>query len=308
VNTLICIIGHTAGGKTGLATQLCHAIGGEIISADSRQVYRGMDIGTGKDIEEYTVNGVEIPYHLIDIRIPGDKYNVFEFCNDAKKVLSEIRQRKRQAVLCGGTGLYIEALLKNYSMLNVPINEALRQRLQHKTLDELSIILAQYRKLHNHTDTDTVKRAIRAIEIADYQMHHGEPAGEAPTADALIFGIAYPRDERRRRITERLDYRLNNGMIEEAERLLRNGLSHEDMEYYGLEYKYLSLFLSKKINRNQLFEQLNTAIHQFAKRQMTWFRKMERSGFNIHWLDYTMSHSDTIDSMLAEIKKLPDAT
>jgi len=291
-------LGHTAAGKTALAAHLASRIGGEVISADSRQVYVGMDIGTGKDIGDYTVGGVVVPCHLIDICNPGDKYNVFEFTRDFEKTYDDIVSRAKFPVLCGGSGLYLEAVLNNFVMLRVPANDELRSKLEGKSLTELSDILSGYRKLHNHTDTDTIKRAVRAIEIADFEKHHGEMKQVPSKLKTLIFGVAYDRDTRRSRITARLTERLENGMIEEARRLLDKGLSHEDMEYYGLEYKYLSLHLSGKLSRNEMFGQLNTAIHQFAKRQMTWFRRMERNGTKIHWIDPDGSFDEKLNYML----------
>lgn len=298
MNNLICILGHTAAGKTALAAHLASRIGGEVISADSRQVYVGMDIGTGKDIGDYTVGGVVVPCHLIDICNPGDKYNVFEFTRDFEKTYDDIVSRAKFPVLCGGSGLYLEAVLNNFVMLRVPANDELRSKLEGKSLTELSDILSGYRKLHNHTDTDTIKRAVRAIEIADFEKHHGEMKQVPSKLKTLVFGVAYDRDTRRSRITARLTERLENGMIEEARRLLDKGLSHEDMEYYGLEYKYLSLHLSGKLSRNEMFGQLNTAIHQFAKRQMTWFRRMERNGTKIHWIDPDGSFDEKLNYML----------
>jgi len=291
-------LGHTAAGKTALAAHLASRIGGEVISADSRQVYVGMDIGTGKDIGDYTVGGVAVPCHLIDICNPGDKYNVFEFTRDFEKTYDDIVSRAKFPVLCGGSGLYLEAVLNNFVMLRVPANDELRSKLEGKSLTELSDILSGYRKLHNHTDTDTIKRAVRAIEIADFEKHHGEMKQVPSKLKTLIFGVAYDRDTRRSRITARLTERLENGMIEEARRLLDKGLSHEDMEYYGLEYKYLSLHLSGKLSRNEMFGQLNTAIHQFAKRKMTWFRRMERNGTKIHWIDPDGSFDEKLNYML----------
>jgi len=291
-------LGHTAAGKTALAAHLASRIGGEVISADSRQVYVGMDIGTGKDIGDYTVGGVAVPCHLIDICNPGDKYNVFEFTRDFEKTYDDIVSRAKFPVLCGGSGLYLEAVLNNFVMLRVPANDELRSKLEGKSLAELSDILSGYRKLHNHTDTDTIKRAVRAIEIADYEKHHGEMKQLPSQLKTLIFGVVYDRDTRRSRITARLTERLENGMIEEARRLLDQGLSHEDMEYYGLEYKYLSLHLSGKLSRDEMFSQLNTAIHQFAKRQMTWFRRMERNGTEIHWIDPDWSFDEKLNYML----------
>ncbi|HOY39836.1 MAG: tRNA (adenosine(37)-N6)-dimethylallyltransferase MiaA [Bacteroidales bacterium] len=299
-NKLVCLLGPTAGGKTKLAAWFCERVGGEIISADSRQVYRGMDIGTGKDISDYYVEGMLIPYHLIDIRNPGEKYNIFEFANDFKRVYKCISDVGKLPVLCGGSGLYIESVIGNYQLLAVPTNDELRKKLQGKTLQELGIILSTYKKLHNHTDTDTIKRAIRAIEIADYEKLHGKVMQSEPEFNNLIFGIAYDRETRRERITARLKERLGQGLLEEGRQLLQNGLSLEDMEYYGLEYKYMALHLSGRLSLDEMAEKLNTAIHQFAKRQMTWFRRMERNGVKIHWIDPNMNFDKKLTYMLTK--------
>ncbi|NLA24580.1 MAG: tRNA (adenosine(37)-N6)-dimethylallyltransferase MiaA [Bacteroidales bacterium] len=285
MNNLICILGHTAAGKTSIAAKLALEINGEIISADSRQVYKGMDIGTGKDLEDYTIGNITIPYHIIDICEPGYKYNIFEYSKDFKIAYEKVVRNNTFPILCGGSGLYIETLINNYAMIEVPVNQELRDSLEGKDLEELEKILSQYKKLHNKSDTDTTKRAIRAIEIAKYQHEHGNIEQTKSNLNTLIFGIAYDRDTRRERITARLKQRMENGLIEEAQNLLKQGLSLEDMEYYGLEYKYLSLFLAGKISKTEMFEQLNIAIHQFAKRQMTWFRRMEKRGTNIYWLN-----------------------
>jgi len=282
---LIVITGATAGGKTGVAAQLSLHIGGEIISADSRQVYRGMDIGTGKDLEDYEINGKKIPYHLIDIVEAGTKYNVFEFRKDFFKAFTDIKNRKKTPILCGGTGLYINSVIKNYQLVKVPVNEELRAKLNGISIENLEQILRSYKTPHNRSDLDTTKRAVRAIEIAEFYSKNKITNDEYPEIHPIIFCIFYNREERRTRITERLKYRLENGMIEEAKKLIETGMSFEDMEYYGLEYKFLARFLSGKINYDELFSQLNTAIHQFSKRQMTWFRKMEKEGTKIHWID-----------------------
>ncbi|HXK82338.1 MAG TPA: tRNA (adenosine(37)-N6)-dimethylallyltransferase MiaA [Bacteroidales bacterium] len=297
---LICILGHTAGGKTSIAANLANILGGEIISADSRQVYKYMDIGTGKDLDEYIVNGNAIPYHLIDIVEPGTKYNIFEYTRDFKSVFDRIDKDKQQVIMCGGSGLYIESVLENFQLLKVPVNNELRNSLQNKTLAELEQILLKKKKLHNKTDTDTKKRAIRAIEIADYYENSSESFSKSTKLNSIVFGISYNRELRRKRITERLYERLNEGLIEEAIKLHDMGLSYEDMEYYGLEYKYLSLFLQNKLTKIEMIEQLNIAIHQFAKRQMTWFRKMERNGREIHWIDGGLS----LQEKLSYIQKI----
>lgn len=260
-------------------------LGGEVISADSRQVYRGMDIGTGKDLEEYDYEGRSIPYHLIDIVDAGYKYNVFEYQQDFVKVWKDCKNRNVFPVLCGGSGLYLEAVLKAYRLLAVPVNEALRKTLENKSLSELSVILSAYKRMHNTTDVDTVKRAVRAIEIEEYYKLHSCIEGEFPEIHPLIVGVDVSREVRRTRIDKRLQERLKNGMVEEVQQLLEQDIAPEDLIYYGLEYKYLTLYLTGQLTYEDMVEKLNIAIHQFAKRQMTWFRKMERQGFSIHWID-----------------------
>lgn len=282
---LITILGATASGKTGVAVHLAKRLNGEIISADSRQVYRGMDLGTGKDLGEYTIDGIEIPHHLIDIVDAGYEYNVFEYQRDFVKVFDEITDRGKIPIVCGGTGMYLESVLKGYQLINVPVNENLRQRLDNKTLSELEVLLKTYKTLHNVSDVDTVKRAVRAIEIQEYYSKKPEIIQPFPKINSLIIGVNYDRDSRRQRITERLKNRLNEGMIAEVSRLLEQGIKPEQLIYYGLEYKYLTLFITGQLTYDEMFRQLETAIHQFSKRQMTWFRRMEKQGFEIHWLD-----------------------
>lgn len=281
---LLVIIGPTASGKTSFATQLAKKLNGEIISGDSRQVYRRMDIGTGKDYDDYLIDGELIPAHLIDIKEPGYKYNVYEFQNDFFKIYNEIQLRKKTAIFCGGTGLYIEAVLKGYKLIHVPSNYQLRESLKEKSLEELETILSQFRKLHNSTDTDTVKRAIRAIEIETYYQTHPEINVSLPEMRPLIIGIDIERDRRRERITKRLKQRIEDGMIDEVQGLLNEGIPPEDLIYYGLEYKYITQHLIGELSYDEMINQLNIAIHQFAKRQMTWFRGMERRGVKIHWI------------------------
>lgn len=281
---LLVIIGPTASGKTSFATQLAKKLNGEIISGDSRQVYRRMDIGTGKDYDDYLIDGELIPAHLIDIKEPGYKYNVYEFQNDFFKIYNEIQLRKKTAIFCGGTGLYIEAVLKGYKLIHVPSNYQLRESLKEKSLEELETILSQFRKLHNSTDTDTVKRAIRAIEIETYYQTHPEINVSLPKMRPLIIGIDIERDRRRERITKRLKQRIEDGMIDEVQGLLNEGIPPEDLIYYGLEYKYITQHLIGELSYDEMINQLNIAIHQFAKRQMTWFRGMERRGVKIHWI------------------------
>ena len=283
---MITILGPTASGKTGVAVNLAKAIGGEIISADSRQVYRKMDIGTGKDLGDYG----DVPYHLIDICDAGTKYNLFQYQEDFHKAYDDIRHRGVWPILCGGTGLYLESVLKGYSLSPVPQNEALRAELAGKSLDELTAMLMGIKSktgsnMHNQTDVDTAQRAIRAIEIETYNLQNPLPKRERPAVDSLIIGIDIDRDERRRKITSRLKARLDGGMVEEIRRILDSGVKAEDLIYYGLEYKYVTEYCIGKLSYDEMFRSLEIAIHQFAKRQMTWFRGMERRGFTIHWID-----------------------
>lgn len=281
---LITILGPTASGKTSVAVKLAAQIDAEIISADSRQVYRRMDLGTGKDIDEYTINGKNIPYHLIDIVEPGTKYNVYEYQKDFLKAYNDIRKRGKKVIVCGGTGLYLESILRSYRLSPVPQNEELRNRLKNKTLEELTYILKQYKSLHNTTDVDSAQRAIRAIEIADYYQHTPIDDRPFPTLTSFNIGIDVDRETRRERITARLKQRLDNGMVDEVKALLNEGISPENLIYYGLEYKYLTLYVIGKLTYDEMFKQLEIAIHQFAKRQMTWFRGMEKRGVPIHWM------------------------
>ena len=296
---LISVVGPTASGKTALAVRLAAGLGGEVISADSRQIYRGMDIGTGKDLEEYCWEGHQVPYHLIDIAEAGAKYNVFEYQNDFLKVWEDCRKREVFPVLCGGSGLYVEAVLKGYKLLAVPVNEELRASLEGLTLPELTQRLATYKKLHNTTDVDTVKRAVRAIEIEEYYLTHPYEEKDFPELRSLTVGVDVSREVRRERITARLHARLQQGMVEEVKRLLDSGIKPEDLIYYGLEYKYLTLYLTGELGYEEMVEKLNVAIHQFAKRQMTWFRKMERDGFHIHWLDAALD----LDEKVAKVRE-----
>jgi len=282
---LIVVLGPTASGKTRFAAKLAYAVDGEVISADSRQVYREMTIGTGKDIEDYIVKGEKIKYHLIDIVEPGYKYNLFEYQTDFFKVFEKVTQKNKFPVLCGGTGLYLESVLKDYKMVHVPVNPELRKSLDGKSLEELTEILKGFKKLHNKTDTDTVKRAVRGIEIETYYRDHPEIVPDHPEINSLIIGINIDRESRRRKITDRLKKRLEEGMTEEVDSLLKKGLSPDDLIYYGLEYKFVTLYLTGELTFDEMFDKLNIAIHRFAKRQMTWFRGMERKGFDIHWID-----------------------
>ncbi len=288
-HNLVVITGATAGGKTSVAVNLALKLKSEIISADSRQVYRGMDIGTGKDLSEYTVDGQHIPYHLMDIVDAGYKYNVYEFQKDFFRVFEEMSNRSKLPILCGGTGLYIESVLKDFELIHVPVNDDLRVRLEKLDIIELEKILVSYKKMHNRSDLDTTKRAIRAIEISEYYATNKLEVKKNPEINPIIFAVKFDRGQRRFRITQRLKERLENGMIDEAKKLVDLGLSFSDMEYYGLEYKYLAWYLSGKVNYDEMFEGLNTSIHRFSKRQMTWFRKMEKNGTEINWLDGNLS-------------------
>ncbi len=291
---LVTVLGHTAAGKTAFAARLASKTGGEIISADSRQVYRGMDIGTGKDYSDYHVDGEQINVYLIDIADPGDEYNVHEFQKDFLKAYKIILSKGNIPVLCGGSGMYLEAVLKKYELINVPFNYKIRKDLAKNSMEELARILLTYRYLHNTTDIVSRKRLIRAIEIEAYKKSHPDTVTDFPDFNPIIFGIRFEREERRRRITERLISRLKNGMTEEVEKLLQSGITPAQLEYYGLEYKYLSWYLTGKINYDDMFNKLNTSIHQFAKRQMTWFRRMERDGVKIHWIRGEFSMDEKI--------------
>lgn len=295
---LITIIGPTASGKTTLAAHLAARLDTEIISGDSRQIYKGMDIGTGKDIADYTVNGKLIPYHLIDICEPGYKYNVFEYQHDFHKAFEQIKEKNKMPILCGGTGMYIEAVLKGYKLLDVPENKELRNSLKGKSLAELTQILASYKTLHNKTDVDSAQRAIRAIEIEEYYKHTDPGKNEYNPINSLIIGIDIERELRRSKISKRLRVRLDEGMIDEIKGLLNRGISAEDLIYYGLEYKYITLYATGQISYNQMFTELEISIHQFAKRQMTWFRGMERRGFTIHWINAEIPTAEKIDRIL----------
>lgn len=293
---LIVITGPTASGKTRRAVDVARALGGEIVSADSRQLYRGMDLGTGKDLEEYGT----VPYHLIDVAPAGARLNLFTYLRDARAAIAGIRDRGHRPVVCGGTGMYVEALVSGISLPEVPENRELRMSLEGKSLEELTLILASMKRLHNVTDVDTAKRAIRAIEIETYYRDHPEEAlaakpREHRDRDAVIIGVDIDRDTRRRRISDRLQARLDAGMVDEVRRLIDSGVDPEDLIYYGLEYKFLTLYVLGRISRDEMFTSLETAIHQFAKRQMTWFRGMERRGLHVHWLPWDMPAGEFVD-------------
>jgi len=295
---LITILGPTACGKTSLAATLAARLDSEIISADSRQVYRCMDIGTGKDLSDYTVGGKQIPYHLIDICEPGTKYNVFRFQHDFFEVFNKLSNAEIVPILCGGTGMYIEAVLKGFKLLDVPPNPELRESLKEKSLEELEKILSTYKTLHNKTDVDSAQRAIRAIEIEEYYKKEAPGSSEFKPINSLIIGLDIDRELRREKISRRLRNRLDEGMIEEVSALLNSGIKPEDLIYYGLEYKYLTQYIIGELTREEMINQLEIAIHQFAKRQMTWFRGMERRGFTIHWIDASIPMEEKIESTL----------
>ena len=303
---LITILGPTASGKTPLAAALAKEVDGEIISAESRQVYRRMDIGTGKDLADYHVVGhsvADIAYHLIDICEPGTKYNLFQYQQDFYDAYQDIRARGKQPILCGGTGLYIEAVLKGYKLSPVPQNQALRDSLEGKSLDELTKLLIDLKEkngsnMHNKTDVDSCQRAIRAIEIETYNLEHPTPCRELPPVDSLIIGVNIDREERRKKITKRLKARLDEGMIDEVKGLLAEGIAPDDLIYYGLEYKFVTEYLIGKLSYEEMFQRLEIAIHQFAKRQMTWFRGMERRGFMIHWIDAMLPMEEKVKKII----------
>lgn len=300
---LITILGPTASRKTPLAAALAARLRTEIISGDSRQVYRRMDLGTGKDLADYVVDGYRVPYHLIDIAEPGYKYNVFEFQRDFLKAYEDMRSRGLLPVLCGGTGMYLESVLKGYRLLPVPENPELREKLAGKSLEELTAILASYKKLHNTTDVDTAKRAIRAIEIEEYYLHQPVEAREFPDIRSLIIGVDIDRDLRREKISRRLKQRLDEGMVDEVRALIDGGIHPDDLIYYGLEYKYLTLYVTGQMTYDEMYHQLEIAIHQFAKRQMTWFRGMERRGFTIHWIDATRPMEEKVNEIIGLLNK-----
>lgn len=295
---IITILGPTATGKTSLATALALRINAEIISADSRQVYRRMDIGTGKDLDDYCLNGTNVPYHLIDIVEPGIEYNVFQYQQLAHQAIQDIKNRGKNIILCGGSGMYIEALLKGYKLFPVPDNPSLRQQLEQHSDEELTQMLASFKALHNHTDTCERPRLIRAIEIERYYQEHPELMASCQPVSSIIFGLKGDRDLIRSRITQRLHQRLENGMIDEVQQLLDSGVNPNQLIRYGLEYKFLTQYLQHQWDYDTMVQRLNVAIHQFSKRQMTWFRKMEREGFNIHWMDIGLPVEEKLTYML----------
>lgn len=299
---MITILGPTASGKTAVAAALALRTGGEIISADSRQVYRRMDIGTGKDLADYVVDGQPIPYHLIDIAEPGTKYNLFQYQQDFHVAYDDICSRGKLPILCGGTGLYIEAVLGGYQLSPVPQNQPLRDALAGKSLAELTEMLVELKRrngsnMHNQTDVDTAQRAIRAIEIETYNLENPTPERQLPPVDSLIVGINIDRDLRREKITRRLKARLYEGMADEIRSLIGEDIDPEDLIYYGLEYKFITEYVVGRLSFDEMFRQLEIAIHQFAKRQMTWFRGMERRGYTIHWVDAKLSMEEKVEAI-----------
>lgn len=302
-NSLIVILGPTATGKTRLSAHLAYELDAEVVSADSRQVYRGMDIGTGKDLADFVVNDKKIPYHLIDIVDAGSEYNVFEYQKDFLKAYENITSRNKTAILCGGSGLYIDAVVKGYHFLEVPENTALRNELEQKSIEELNSMLLSYKTIHNTTDSIYKKRIIRAIEVAKFQSENEALIRDFPKINYTIFGIDFDREIIKKRVTERLKHRLEKeGMIDEVKQLIASGVDPEKLKFYGLEYKLITQYLQNELNYNDMFQKLNTSIHQFAKRQSTWYRKMEKDGFHIHWIDGNLP----LEEKLSLIKKQID--
>lgn len=299
---LITILGPTAGGKTAVAANLANLVDGEVISADSRQLYRGMNLGTGKDLQDYTVNSGSIPYHLIDVFDAGYQCNVYEFQNLFVDAFNDINNRQKVPILCGGSGLYIEAAIKGYKLISVPDNPSLREELTNKSMEELESILKSYKSLHNTTDTVNRKRITRAIEIEEYYSRTKQKETQYPEIRNIIFGIKFPRHQQRDRITQRLKQRLNEGMVDEVKLLLDSGVNPEKLVYYGLEYKWLTKYALDEISWDEMFDGLNTAIHQFAKRQMTWFRGMERKGQTINWIDGNLPLKEKLEHIFSVIK------
>lgn len=304
MNSLICILGPTATGKTNLAANLAVLIKGEIISADSRQVYRGMDIGTGKDIDDYQVGDVSVPYHLIDIKDPGYEYNVYEFQNDFIRAFNTIIENDNIPILCGGSGMYLDSILRAYEMKKANINHEFRKDLESKDDNELTKMLANEVPLHNVSDTSSRERLIRALEISKTEENNSKKLKFLQNIKSVNFGLLYERQVLRERITNRLQTRLDNGMLNEIEQLLNKGISKEELMFYGLEYKYLTQHITESISFTEMFDKLNTAIHQFAKRQMTWFRRMEKKGVHINWIDGQLSTDEKLSLILSVISKV----
>jgi tRNA dimethylallyltransferase len=294
----LVVTGPTASGKTSLAVAIANKINGEIISADSRQVYRGMNLGTGKDYDDYFIDGTRLPYHLIDIADPGYKYNVFEYQRDFIKVYSDLKERKVFPVVCGGSGMYADSIITGYQMIEVAPDSGLRIKLEKKSMEELKAILSTYKNLHNTTDVGSRKRIIRAIEIAHFEKNRKKQKDKIPAVRSLVVGIMFDREMRRERISERLKQRLATGMVDEVKQLIDNGISTEILIYYGLEYKFITLYLTGKITYDEMVRDLEIGIHQFAKRQMTWFRGMEKRGIKIHWIDGILPMEEKISIVL----------
>ncbi len=294
----VVITGPTATGKTRLAALVADRLGGEVISADSRQVYRGMDIGTGKDLSDYVVDGRRVPVHMVDIVDAGYRYNVYEYQRDFLKVFEDMTLRSAFPVVCGGSGMYVDSIVSGYRLIQVPVNGQLRSLLAGRSLEELTEILSQYKSLHNKTDVDTLKRAVRAIEIADYYTHHPVDKTPFPVMNPLVTAVFFDRETRRQRISSRLQTRLGGGMIEEVQRLLASGVHPEDLIYYGLEYKYVTLYLMDQMSYEEMTRRLEVEIHRFAKRQMTWFRGMERRGITINWIDGQLPDEEKVEAIL----------
>jgi len=295
---LLVITGPTASGKTALAVAVANILGGEVISADSQQVYKGMNLGTGKDYDDYIINGAHVPCHLIDISEPGYKYNVFEYQRDFNTVYKNLKARGVFPVVCGGSGMYADSIISGYKMVEVPPDSGLRAELEKKNMEELREILSTYKNLHNITDIDTKKRVIRAIEIEHFNRNRKSKNSDFPKVNPLIIGVQFDRDDRRMRISERLRKRLDAGMVDEVKQLIAQGVDTETLLYYGLEYKYITLFLTGKITYDKMVSDLETAIHQFAKRQMTWFRGMEKRGTVIHWIDGNLTLEEKISIVI----------
>ena len=301
MHDILVITGPTATGKTRLAALVADRLGGEVISADSRQVYRAMDIGTGKDLSDYTVDGRRVPVHMVDIADAGYRYNVYEYQRDFLKVFEDMTMRGVYPVVCGGSGMYVDSIVSGYRLVQVPVNDQLRSLLDGRSLEELTEILSQYKSLHNKTDVDTVKRAVRAIEIADWYAHHPVEETPFPVRNPLVTAVFVDRETRRQRISDRLRVRLEEGMIEEVQRLLAGGIHPDDLIYYGLEYKYITLFLMNRLSREEMIQKLEVEIHRFAKRQMTWFRGMERRGIAINWIDGSLSDEEKTACLISKI-------
>ncbi len=303
MHDILVITGPTATGKTRLAALVADRMGGEVISADSRQVYRGMDIGTGKDLSDYTVDDRRVPVHMVDIVDAGYRYNVYEYQRDFLKVFEDLSARSVFPVVCGGSGMYVDSIVSGYRLVQVPLNAQLRTLLEGRSLKELTEMLSRYKSLHNSTDVDTVKRAVRAIEIADWYVHHPVDESPFPVRNPLVTAVFVDRETRRQRISDRLRTRLEEGMIEEVQRLLAGGIHPDDLIYYGLEYKYITLYLMNRLSREEMVQKLEVEIHRFAKRQMTWFRGMERRGIAINWIDGSMGEEEKVKSVISRLHR-----